>query len=167
MHGTDDIPVFFPPCCKTIELIRLNFPSLFYFTRALDPAFRSARLAAKISPYICININVRMFPGRLTQAISEKPVRVHREAHTPLRNCTPRGYIYIASDEISSVLLIAPLLALPNRFLRRQMFLLLRRRRDLCSAGPFTCTTGRREFLRAVVFSAGRYPGKIYDRRST
>lgn len=49
-----------------------------------------------------------------------KPVHVLREAHPLAKLNIPR--LYIASDEISLVLLIAPFLTLSTRFLRRQMF---------------------------------------------
>lgn len=91
IRGINHIPVLFPNAVYATELIRLNFSSPFYFTRALDPSLRSAREdAAKISPYTCIN--VRMLAGRSIDAHHiRKPVRVRRGAH-PLAKL-PRGYI--------------------------------------------------------------------------
>lgn len=158
IHG-DRHSSLFPQCYKC-DQIDPNLSSSFYFTRAPDPILGERTLPRKYHPtyvYKCPNVRRTIDAHHI-----RKPVRVRREAHPFAKLHIP---LYITSDEINSVLLIAPLLALPTRFLRRQMFYCLGEGGEFVFCGPFTCT-GRREFLRAVVFSAGRYPGKIYDRRS-
>lgn len=137
-----------PQCCKRgrIDPTKL-FISLLSFASSRSN-LRSARCRENITLYMYKCPNARR---TIDAHHIRKPVRVRRGAHPLAKLHTPR--LYIASDEISSVLLIAPFLALSTRFLRRQMFYCLGGRGRICVPRVlYLCHGEARIFTRCRIF---------------